>query len=50
MIKILVVEADSKLNQLVCTYLIDLGFESKGCLNANEAYYDCTSANERNAN
>ena len=38
MIKILVVEDDSKLNQLVCTYLNDSGFQAKGCLNANEAY------------
>lgn len=38
MIKILVLEDDSKLNQLVCTYLNDSGFQAKGCLNANEAY------------
>ena len=38
MIKILVVEDDSKLNQLVCTYLNDSGFQAKGCLSANEAY------------
>ncbi len=38
MIKILVVEDDIKLNQLVCTYLNDSGFQAKGCLNANAAY------------
>lgn len=38
MIHILVVEDDIKLNQLVCTYLGDCGFEAKGCLNANDAY------------
>ncbi len=38
MIHILVVEDDPKLNQLVCTYLNDSGFETKGCLNANDAY------------
>lgn len=38
MIHILVVEDDVKLNQLVCTYLGDCGFEAKGCLSANDAY------------
>lgn len=38
MIHILVVEDDAKLNQLVCTYLSDCGFEAKGCLNASAAY------------
>lgn len=38
MIHILVVEDDSKLNQIVCTYLNDCGFYAKGCLNANDAY------------
>ena len=38
MVHILVVEDDVKLNQIVCTYLNDSGFEAKGCLNANEAY------------
>ena len=38
MIHILVVEDDVKLNQVVCTYLNDCGFEAKGCLSANEAY------------
>lgn len=38
MIHILVVEDDVKLNQIVCTYLNDSGFHTKGCLNANEAY------------
>ena len=38
MIHILVVEDDAKLNQLVCTYLGDCGFGTKGCLNANDAY------------
>lgn len=38
MIHILVLEDDAKLNQLVCTYLRDYGFETKGCLNAQNAY------------
>ena len=38
MIKILVLEDDAKLNQIVCTYLNDSGFEAKGCFNANAAY------------
>ena len=38
MVNILVVEDDVKLNQIVCTYLNDSGFHTKGCLNANEAY------------
>ena len=40
MIKILVVEDDIKLNQLVCTYLNDSGFQAKGCFNANMAYQE----------
>lgn len=38
MIKILVVEDDLKLNQVVCTHLNDNGFEATGCLGAQEAY------------
>ena len=38
MVNILVVEDDMKLNQIVCTYLNDSGFQAKGCLNAKEAY------------
>ncbi|MGN1248618.1 MAG: response regulator transcription factor [Candidatus Spyradocola sp.] len=38
MIRILVVEDDAKLNQIVCTYLNDSGFQARGCLNANDAY------------
>ena len=38
MVHILVVEDDVKLNQIVCTYLNDSGFEAKGCLNVNDAY------------
>ena len=38
MINILVVEDDLKLNQLVCTFLNDSGFQTKGCLNAQDAY------------
>ena len=38
MINILVVEDDAKLNQLVCTYLNDSGFNAKGCSRASEAY------------
>lgn len=38
MIKILVLDDDSKLNQTVCTYLNDSGFQAKGCLSAKDAY------------
>lgn len=38
MIKILVLDDDAKLNQTVCTYLNDSGFQAKGCLSAGEAY------------
>ncbi len=38
MIRILVVEDDVKLNQIVCTYLNDSGFSTKGCMSALEAY------------
>ena len=38
MIHILVLEDDAKLNQAVCTYLNDYGFETKSCLHANNAY------------
>ncbi|MGM9942033.1 MAG: response regulator transcription factor [Bulleidia sp.] len=38
MVRILVVEDDTALNQAVCTYLYDNGFETKGCLNARSAY------------
>lgn len=38
MIHILVVEDDEWLNRLVCTYLNDSGFQTKGCLNARDAY------------
>ena len=38
MINILLVEDDVKLNKIVCTYLNDNGFMTKGCLNANAAY------------
>ena len=40
MINILVVDDDPKLNQIVCTYLNDSGFHTKGCLNANDAYQE----------
>lgn len=38
MIKILVVDDDAKLNQSVCAYLNDSGYEAKGCLSASSAY------------
>lgn len=38
MINILVVEDDAQLNKIVCTYLNDSGFYTKGCLNVNDAY------------
>ena len=37
-IKILVLDDDAKLNQTVCTYLNDSGFQAKGCLSAKDAY------------
>lgn len=38
MIHILVLEDDAKLNQAVCAYLSDSGFQAKGCLLAEDAY------------
>ena len=38
MVHILVLEDDAQLNQIVCTYLNDSGFQAKGCLNAHDAY------------
>lgn len=38
MFKILVVEDDKELNQSVCAYLSQQGYEAVGCLNANDAY------------
>lgn len=38
MFKILVVEDDRDLNKTVCTYLNKNGYETVGCLNANDAY------------
>ena len=38
MVKILVVEDDTRLKQIVCSHLIDNGFDATGCLNAREAY------------
>lgn len=38
MVNILVLEDDVKLNQIVCTYLNDNGYNAKGALHANEAY------------
>lgn len=38
MFKILVVEDDKALNRAVCSYLNQNGYETLGCLNANEAY------------
>ena len=38
MFKILLVEDDKELNQSVCTYLNQNGYEATGCLNANDAY------------
>lgn len=38
MFKILVVEDDRELNQAVCSYLMQNGYEPAGCLSANEAY------------
>ncbi|MBQ8783758.1 MAG: response regulator transcription factor [Clostridia bacterium] len=38
MFKILVVEDDKDLNKTVCSYLNSSGYETVGCLNANDAY------------
>ena len=38
MINILVVEDDHKLNQTVCTHLVNNGYGAKGCFNPQEAY------------
>ena len=38
MFKILVVEDDRELNNTVCSFLNQNGYEAKGCLNANDAY------------
>ncbi len=38
MFKILVVEDDSALNRTVCAFLDQSGYETTGCLNAQEAY------------
>ena len=38
MFKILVVENDRELNQAVCSYITQNGYETTGCLNANDAY------------
>ena len=38
MIHILVVDDDPKLNQTVCAYLNDSGYEARGCLSADSAY------------
>ena len=38
MIHILVLDDDPKLNQAVCTYLNDSGFEATGVLSADAAY------------
>lgn len=38
MVNILVVEDDIKLNQIMCTYLSNNGYDAKGCLNPREAY------------
>ena len=38
MFKILVVEDDRELNHAVCSYITQNGYETTGCLNANDAY------------
>ena len=38
MFKILVVEDDKELNQTVCSFLNQNGYEATGCLDANDAY------------
>ena len=44
MFKILVVEDDRELNKTVCSYLNQNGYETVGCLGANEAYVAIRSA------
>ena len=38
MFKILIVEDDAELNKTVCSFLGQSGYETTGCLNADEAY------------
>ena len=38
MIHILVVDDDEKLNRTICKWLNDVGFETKGALNAKDAF------------
>ncbi len=38
MFKILLVEDDKELNKTVCTYLNKNGYDTVGCLDANDAY------------
>lgn len=38
MFKILVVEDDKELNHTVCSFLNQSGYQTEGCLNANNAY------------
>ncbi|MGN1412044.1 MAG: response regulator transcription factor [Oscillospiraceae bacterium] len=38
MINILVLDDDKDLNKIICTYLNDSGFSTKGCLSAQQAY------------
>ncbi len=38
MVRILVVEDDEKLNQIICAYLTQNDYQAKGCLNPIEAY------------
>lgn len=44
MVRILVLEDDVNLNRMVCTYLNDSGFDTKGCLHANDAYEEMYNA------
>ena len=45
MVNIIVVEDDSKLNQIACEYLKGKGYSANGCLNANEAFDLMSSGN-----
>ena len=38
MFKLLVVEDDRELNRAICSFLNQNGYETLGCLSANEAY------------
>ena len=38
MARVLIVEDDVQMNELVCSYLIDNGYDAQGCFNGFEAF------------